>query len=35
MVSAFIGEVLEKIEDEAVLEHIHLGLEKRFGWVIA
>lgn len=35
MVGAFIGEVLEKIEDEEVLNHIHRGLEERFGWVIA
>lgn len=34
LVSAFVGEVLEHIENEAVLEHIHSLLEKRFGWVL-
>jgi Fe-S cluster assembly protein SufD len=35
MVGAFIGDVLEKIENEAVLDHIHQEIAKRFGWVIA
>lgn len=34
LVSAFIGEVLEHIENEAVLNHVHHLLEKRFGWVL-
>lgn len=32
LVSAFIGEALENIENEAVLAHVHKLLEKRFGW---
>jgi Fe-S cluster assembly protein SufD len=33
MVSAFIGEVLEKIENEAVLEYVNTLIEEKFGWV--
>lgn len=33
MVSAFIGEVLEKIEHEAVLAYVHTRIEEKFGWV--
>jgi len=32
MVSAFIGDVLEKIENEKVLEFTHKILKDRFGW---
>jgi Fe-S cluster assembly protein SufD len=32
MVSAFVGEVLEKVENEQVLEFIHGILKKRFDW---
>lgn len=32
MVSAFIGEVLDKVENEEVLEFIHGILKKRFDW---
>lgn len=32
MVSAFIGDVLEKIENEEVLEFTHSILKDRFGW---
>jgi Fe-S cluster assembly protein SufD len=32
MVSAFIGEVLEKVENEQVLEFIHGILKDRFDW---
>lgn len=33
MVSAFIGDVLDKIENESVLNRINHILEKRFGWM--
>lgn len=33
MVSAFIGDVLEKIENESILNRINHILEKRFGWM--
>lgn len=33
MVSAFVGDVLEKIENEAVLNYAHHVLEQRFGWI--
>jgi len=32
MVAAFIGEVLEKIENENVSAYIHQLLHERFGW---
>ncbi len=32
MVSAFIGDVLDKIENEAFLAKVHTLLEERFGW---
>ncbi len=32
MVSAFIGDVLEKIENEQVLNFTHRILKDRFGW---
>lgn len=32
MVSAFIGDVLEKIENERVLDYTHRILKDRFGW---
>jgi Fe-S cluster assembly protein SufD len=32
MVSAFIGDVLGKIENEKVLEFTHSILKDRFGW---
>jgi Fe-S cluster assembly protein SufD len=32
MVSAFIGDVLDKIENEDVLNYTHRLLESRFGW---
>ena len=32
MISAFVGEVLEKVENEQVLEFIHGILKKRFDW---
>lgn len=35
MVGAFIGDVLDKVENETVLSHIHQEIENRFGWVIA
>lgn len=34
MVSAFIGEVIEKVENEEVLNFIHGILKERFGWNI-
>lgn len=33
MVSAFIGEVLEKIEHEAVLAYVQAKIEEKFGWI--
>ncbi|MES2589881.1 MAG: Fe-S cluster assembly protein SufD [Bacteroidota bacterium] len=33
MVSAFIGDVIEKIENEAVQEYVYGKLEEKFGWV--
>jgi Fe-S cluster assembly protein SufD len=33
MVSAFIGDVIEKIENEAVQEYVYVKLEDKFGWV--
>ena len=32
MVTAFIGDVIEKIDNEAVVEYVHNELHKRFGW---
>lgn len=32
MISAFIGDVLEKIENEEVINYIHSALKNRFGW---
>ena len=32
MVSAFIGDVLDKIENEDVLNYTHRMLKERFGW---
>ena len=32
MVTAFIGDVIEKIENEEVLEYVHTSLHNRFGW---
>lgn len=32
MVTAFIGDVIEKIENEEVLEYVHTNLHNRFGW---
>jgi len=32
MISAFVGDVLHKIENEEVLEYIHKVLRSRFGW---
>jgi hypothetical protein len=34
MVGAFVGEVFEKIENEAVVERIHEVLRERFNWSI-
>lgn len=34
MVGAFVGEVIKKIENEAVISAIHNVLRKRFDWVI-
>ncbi len=34
MVGAFIADVLEKVENEFVLNRVHSLLEQRFGWVI-
>jgi Fe-S cluster assembly protein SufD len=33
MVSAFIGDVIEKIENEAVQEYVYGKLKEKFGWV--
>lgn len=33
MVSAFIGDVIEKIENEAVQEFVYAKIEEKFGWV--
>lgn len=33
MVSAFIGDVIEKIENESVQEYVYGKLEEKFGWV--
>lgn len=33
MVSAFIGDVLEKIESQEVLDYIYKNLNNRFGWI--
>lgn len=32
MVTAFIGDVIEKIDNETVVEYVHNELHKRFGW---
>lgn len=32
MVTAFIGDVLDRIENEEIIEYIHSVLEERFGW---
>jgi Fe-S cluster assembly protein SufD len=32
MVTAFIGDVIDKIDNEAVVEYVHKGLHERFGW---
>ena len=33
MVSAFIGDVIEKIENEAVQDYVNTLIEEKFGWV--
>lgn len=33
LVSAFIGEVIDEIENEAVLDYVHKELSKKFGWI--
>lgn len=33
MVSAFVGDVFEKVENEHVMKFVHAVLEKRFGWI--
>lgn len=33
MVSAFIGDVIEKIENEAVQTYVYAKIEEKFGWV--
>lgn len=32
MVTAFIGDVIDKIDNEAVVEYVHNELHERFGW---
>lgn len=32
MVTAFIGDVIDKIDNESVVEYVHNELHKRFGW---
>jgi Fe-S cluster assembly protein SufD len=32
MVTAFIGDVIDKIENEEVVAYVHAALHKRFGW---
>jgi Fe-S cluster assembly protein SufD len=32
MIGAFIGDVLEKVENKAVLDYIEKTLTERFGW---
>lgn len=32
MVTAFIGDVIDKIDNESVVEYVHTELHKRFGW---
>ncbi len=32
MVTAFIGDVIEKIDNESVVEYVHTELHNRFGW---
>ncbi len=33
MVSAFIGDVLESLDSEEIVDYVHAVLEERFGWV--
>ncbi|NGF74847.1 Fe-S cluster assembly protein SufD [Fluviicola sp. SGL-29] len=32
MVTAFIGDVIDKIDNESVVEYVHAALHERFGW---